>query len=90
MCPSVDDVVILHDEKLKRSNWRLGRVNKLIISDDKNIHSAEIVIITKRRRKIIRRPVNKLYPVELQEKDEVMFIDETNIPLVVKSGGSVA
>ena len=62
--PNVDDIVLIHDEKLKRSDWRMGRVNKMIISKDGNCRAAEVVIISNGKQLKLLRPVNKLYPIE--------------------------
>ena len=53
ICPNVGDIVIIYDEKMKRSNWRLGRIDKLIISADGKIRTAEVNVITNGKRNVI-------------------------------------
>ena len=59
--PNVGDVVLIGDEKAKRSTWRMGRIIELIKSKDSNIRSADVTIAKTGR--VIRRPINKLYPL---------------------------
>ena len=62
--PNVDDIVLVHDEKLKRSEWRMGRISKLHTSKDGKCRSAEVIVISNGKRLTLERPINKLYPVE--------------------------
>ena len=91
---SVGDVVLIINDNLPRSNWRLGRIAELIIGRDKQIRGAIVKTRTEQGRiSNLRRPVNKLVPLELcEEKEEIddivdivnepiiTFIDELNIP----------
>ena len=62
--PSVDDVVLVHDEKLKRGAWKMGRIQTLKFSVDGKCRSAEVVVMSNGKRIVIERPVNLLYPIE--------------------------
>ena len=65
---SENDVVLIIDEKLPRIMWRVGRVNKLIKSYDNVTRGAEIISLSKQGRKsVIKRPINKLVPLELSK-----------------------
>ena len=57
----LNDVVIIYDEKQPRHLWRIGKVEKLIIGTDGKIRGAEIK--SGKTGVIVRRPVNKLYPL---------------------------
>ena len=59
--PAVGDIVIIHEEKLPRSMWRLGKIEEL-----KGHRGA--VVLTQRSR--LTRPVNLLYPIEYIRNDE--------------------
>ena len=59
--PNVNDIVIIHDEKLPRQLWRLGRIVKILHSNDGRVRGAEVKV--GKTKSIIRRPVNKLYPL---------------------------
>ena len=62
--PSVDDLVLVHDEKLKRGCWKMGRVQSLKISSDGKCRSAQVITMNNGKRIILERPVNLLYPIE--------------------------
>ena len=59
--PHVGDIVLVGDEKFKRSDWKVARIQELISSKDKNVRSATVLM--KKTGKILRRPINKLYPI---------------------------
>ncbi len=60
------DVVIVFDESLPRGKWKLGHVTKLIVGKDDHIRGAVIDVVTgKGRLTQLERPVQKLYPLEV-------------------------
>ena len=59
LIPKENDVVIIYEDKVPRQNWRLGKIISLIPSK---------VIVGKTRR-IIDRPINKLYPIEFSDEN---------------------
>ena len=67
--PNVGDIVLIGDDKSKRSSWKMGRINELIASKDLNIRSADVMVAKTGR--IIRRPINKLYPLVQEKKEDV-------------------
>ena len=83
----IGDVVLIHDNKLKRSQWRIGRVDELIISKDGQIRGAGLITTTEKGTGRLKRPINKLYPFETnsnpsQEDSEpvIQFVkDQINI-----------
>ena len=76
------DIVIVHDEKVPRHMWRVGRVVKLISGSDNQIRGAEVKL--GRTGAVIRRPVNKLYPL-LTNTD---VVDNTPFTMSQKSAAS--
>ena len=76
--PNVNDVVIVYEEKMPRQLWRLGRIVKLLISNDGQVRGAEVKI--GKTNSIIRRPVNKLYPLITAENnvDSKPFCNKLN------------
>ena len=72
-----NDVVLISEEKIPRSVWRIGRVESLIESKHGHVRAANVRVLSKTGRKsnIIQRPLQKLYPVEanvdFQVKKEV-------------------
>ena len=68
---SVGDVVIIHEEGLPRSRWRLGRICTLIKGKDGHVRGARVTVCTKQGKiSEIERPLQKLYPLELSDSDE--------------------
>ena len=64
--------MLIHDENQPRSMWRMGIVEEIIHSaDDNQIRGAVVRSNTGSR---IKRPVNKLYPIEIvryNDKDKI-------------------
>ena len=70
MCvPKVNDVVIIYDDKLPRHLWRVGLIIKLIDGNDGKCRGAEVRL--SKTRSIIKRPINKLYPLVTNEDLEI-------------------
>ena len=63
---SVGDIVIIHDENLPRSFWKLGRIQDLIVGKDGQTRGATVSIAGKNRRfTSLNRPLQLLYPLEI-------------------------
>ncbi|VDL81853.1 unnamed protein product [Nippostrongylus brasiliensis] len=68
-CPEVGEVVIIEQDLIPRGSWPYGRVAELILSADGLTRSAKVLMPN---RKIIHRPLNKIYPLEIRSTpDEV-------------------
>jgi len=68
---SIGDVVIVHDEDQPRGKWRIGKVENLITGSDGCVRGAVVRVKTKGgRTSTLRRPVQRLYPLEVQCKDD--------------------
>ena len=69
---NIGDVVIVHDENLPRGLWRLGKVEELMVGTDGNVRSVALRISKKGANPlIIRRPIKRLYPLELSEQERL-------------------
>lgn len=86
----IGDVVLIHEDKLKRSQWRIGRIDELFISKDGQIRGAGLVTNTEQGTGRLTRPIDKLYPFETEnpvdsdeeeiEEPEIQFVkDHINI-----------
>ena len=65
------DVVLIHDEKLPRNSWRLGKVEELIQSKDGHVRACKLRVYSKGRKKsYLNRPVNKLVYFEVSSTPE--------------------
>ena len=58
----VNDIVIIHVDKLPKSQWKLGLVSELIPGRDTKVRGAKVSL--SKTNTIITRPVNKLYLLE--------------------------
>ena len=56
-----DDIVIIYEDKQPRHLWRIGRVIRVIPGRDGRIRGAEVKV--GKTGAVIRRPVNRLYPI---------------------------
>ena len=61
----------MFEDNLPRTQWRLGRVEQLISGADNCVRAAVVKVITKTRRPMtVKRPVQKLFPLEFVTHDE--------------------
>ena len=60
--PSTGDIVLVKEEKMPRGTWKIGKINKIHWSNDNNVRSATVELPSA---KTLRRPLNLLYPMEL-------------------------
>ena len=63
--PKEGDVMVVHEDGVKRGLWKMGVVEGLICGRDKEVRGAHVRVITKGRDVHITRPVQKLYPIEV-------------------------
>ena len=94
LTPNVGDVVLIFDDKIKRSQWRMGRIHNLIYSRDGKVRAADVSVCINNKRNSLRRPINRLYPFEMnREKDnnctKIKFVDEKDIITFLAVAGSV-
>ena len=59
--PKIDDVVLIHDDNLKRHRWVMGRVVGVEVGTDGQIRAARVQ--SAKSGNILRRPINKLFPL---------------------------
>ena len=62
---SIGDVVLVHEDNTKRSNWKMGKVLEQIVGKDGEVRGAKLRLITKGKPFIVNRAVQKLYPLEV-------------------------
>ena len=62
---AIGDLVLVHDEKQPRLLWRMSKVENLIKGEDNIIRGAVIRVQSGGRTTNLKRPVQKLYPLEL-------------------------
>ena len=81
------DVVLLMDDKLPRSRWRIGVIETLIFGNDGQARAASVRTLTETGRiTYLRRPVNKLIPLESDDDEDsrkdISFIDDKDIQII--------
>ncbi len=86
----VGEVVTVYDEGHPRGMWRLGRIEELIPSSDDKLRGVRIRVISKGGQvKIIRRPVQHIYPLEVrtdpQETQHTNVSDRPTENVVVRA-----
>ena len=68
--PKVGDVVVIHEDNVKRALWKLGRVVDLIKGKDGVIRGAKVKTNSRYAGGVIDRPLQKLFPLEMGRGDE--------------------
>ena len=57
----IDDVVLIHDDNVKRHRWVIGRVVGVEVGSDGQIRATRVA--SAKTGNILRRRINKLYPI---------------------------
>ena len=61
----IGDIVSVHDESLSCTKWRMGVVHELIKGVDKKTRGAVVRIADKGKSSYLRRPLQRLFPLEI-------------------------
>ncbi|MCP9257853.1 Integrase core domain containing protein [Dirofilaria immitis] len=61
------EVVLVNEPHIPRGMWKLAKINKLNKSSDENVRSVQIELPFG---KLLNRPVNMLYPLEVKQEDQ--------------------
>uniref|UniRef100_A0A7I4Z578 CCHC-type domain-containing protein n=1 Tax=Haemonchus contortus TaxID=6289 RepID=A0A7I4Z578_HAECO len=64
--PSPGQVVLISDPALPRNSWKLGRIISIPSSNSEKIREVQLKLPSGH---IVRRPVNLLFPLELEDSD---------------------
>ena len=59
------DIVLVHNEAHPRGLWKIAKIERLLEGADGQVRGAEIRVSSKSSNKILRRPLNRLYPLEI-------------------------
>ena len=61
-----DTLLIKGEENIPRTQWCIGKANKLVIGKDAQVRGAELVVISKTEEKTVcQSPIKKLVHFEL-------------------------
>ena len=67
-----DVVLIRDDNKLPRNQWRLGKIESLVVGNEGNVRGAQLTSISKcGKRTNAFRPVQKLIPLEITNGENI-------------------
>ena len=73
------DVVLVHDDNLKRGMWKMAIVEDLVVGKDGVVKGAKLRKAGKGKPEFIGRPLQKLYPLEcVRAKTGVEIEEEGN------------
>ena len=65
--PEIGDIVTIHKDLIPRQRWVLGKVTRLFEGREGVARAAEVLTLDKWGKKIlIKRPIQKLYPLEVR------------------------
>jgi len=82
---TLNDVVLIKDDSPQpRTQWRIGKVEKLVIGADGKIRGARLKVNTSNGTSLVHRPVQKIIPFEIANDDTSL----TNIEEATSSGGA--
>ncbi|XP_043466423.1 uncharacterized protein LOC122501193 [Leptopilina heterotoma] len=66
----IGDIVIIGDDNHKRIDWPLGKIEKMFVGRDGNVR----VVMLKTKEGRLKRPVQRIYPLEISQKKVVPSI----------------
>ena len=64
------DIVVIHNDDKRRGFWSTGRIEVLLMGKDEKVRPAVVQIVEEKqkRSRLLNRPVQKLYPIEVNCK----------------------
>ena len=73
---ALGDIVVVHTNEKRRGFWNLGKIEELFTGRDGLIRAASVRVYTGKKRPIIlRRPLQRLYPLEINAPPETSSED---------------
>ena len=75
---NVGDIVLIKDEEnVPHTQWRIGKIKRLVIGKDAQVRGAELVVISKTGEKTVcQGPVQKLTPFETTADNRELSINK--------------
>ena len=68
----IGDVVLIEDEGLPRTKWRMGKVHELLTSKDGHVRGCKLRVHNENRKiSYLNRPINKLCYFEVSSADNI-------------------
>ncbi|CAB4013162.1 Hypothetical predicted protein [Paramuricea clavata] len=86
---SQGDIVVVHEDKIPRQLWKVGRVDDLMRGRDGNVRAATIRTSSGGRVQQLQRPIQRLYPIEIPTKNpetvpQIKFVRD-NVPNAIQN-----
>ena len=78
----VGDIVVIHNDDKQRGFWSTGRIEELLMGKDEKVRAAVVRVYTDQKRsRLLNRPVQKLYPIEVncEEGDCINRVEESQM-----------
>ena len=66
---AVGNVVLIHDDTLPRGFWKVGVIEELLPGRDGLVRGATLRVVSKGRTSRMRRPLQRLYPLEVESSN---------------------
>ena len=74
------DIIVIFSHEVKRNRWKFGKVVKLICGSDDIPRAAILRVNNNDKMNYIKRPVTKLYPLEINGNFDITEIEKVGIP----------
>ena len=84
---NIGDVVQIHEDKTPRINFKVGVIERFKISSDGKRRVAIVKLCQNGKTSHLTRPINKLYPLEFHQDDDVQqvkvkFISDQDVQII--------
>ena len=82
----LNEVVIIEETHTPRLRWKIGQVEEFVTSKDGFNRGCKLRVIGKGRHYFIKRPVNKLYTLEIRDSDNLVVKNSSENDDVIDYG----
>ena len=62
---TVGEVVLVDEDNVQRSDWKIGKVVQLIEGQDRQVRGARVKLIPRGKPTFVNKPLQRLYPLEV-------------------------
>ena len=84
-CVQTGDVVVIHNDIKRQNFWNIGKIEELIIGRDGEVRTARVRVYNGQGKShLLNRPVQKLYPIEVNDQyaeSEIVAENEQSQPV---------
>ena len=83
------DVVLIHDENKRRMEWKLGKIEELVIGGDNVVRGAVLRVRNENGVGSIQRPIQRLFPLEVTDAAQE-FVQESAVDNIIEAEADFA